>query len=166
MPDDRIDRDRLKADFVWPWLVAGVLLMTLLASVVACRMIGPELQHPLPEEQRVLIRTVLYGMAIVTFPMTNLLRHIQLRLNQTMPLARPDTSQGDAAKSRYLTTVIVSMSLLESVGLFGFVMFILGDSYNTLYIFTGMSVLGLLLYRPKLDEYCQVIDALARQKHE
>lgn len=166
MQDDRIDRDRLKADFVLPWLVAGVLLMTLLASVTACQMIGAQLQQPLPEEQRVLIRTVLYGMAIVTFPMTNLLRHIQLRLNQTMPLARLDTSPADAAKSRYLMTVIASMSLLESVGLFGFVMFILGDSYSTLYIFTGMSVLGLLLYRPKLDEYRQVIDALARQKHE
>jgi hypothetical protein len=86
--------------------------------------------------------------------MTNLLRHIQLRLNQTMPGAK-------SAKSRYLLTVIVSMSLVESIGVFGLVMFLLGDSFNTLYIFIGMSALGMYLYRPKWVEYESIVAALA-----
>lgn len=158
MPD-RINRERLNADLIPAWLVTGVMLAMLAAYLIACHTLGKELQQQLPEAQRLPIRTALYAIAIITFPITNLLRHIQLRLNQTMPGDNP-------AKSRYLATVIVSLSLIEVIGIFGFVMFILGDNFNTLYIFTGMSALGLFLYRPKPDEYASIIEALAAQKHE
>ena len=128
----------------------------LVAYVIVCIIFGDQIQEPLPEAQRVLIRTILYVVAIVTFPMTNLIRHIQLRLNQTMPYSH-DTP-GMEAKKRYLVTIIVSMSLIESVGVFGFVMFILGDNFNTLYIFSGLSALGMFLYRPKVDEYAKIVD--------
>ena len=68
------------------------------------------------------------------------------------------------AKKRYLVTVIVSLSLIESVGVFGPVMFILGDNFNTLFIFMGLSALGLFLYRPKTHEYASILDALTVQK--
>jgi hypothetical protein len=158
MPD-RIDRERLNADLTLAWIFTGIMVAMLAVYPILCHTLGSELQQPLPETQRVFIRTVLYALAIVTFPVTNLLRHIQLRLNQTMPGDNP-------AKNRYLTTVIVSLSLIESIGIFGFIMFILGDSFNTLYIFTGMSALGLFLYRPKPDEYTSIITALSQQKHE
>jgi hypothetical protein len=110
--------------------------------------------------------------------MTNLIRHIQLRLNQTMPNSHSAPEIDDCmdaggrathgavseAKKRYLVTVIVSMSLIESVGIFGFVMFILGDNFNTLFIFSGLSALGMFLYRPKLDEYARIVEALTAQK--
>jgi len=70
------------------------------------------------------------------------------------------------AKKRYLVTVIVSMSLIESVGIFGFIMFILGDNFNTLYIFSGLSALGMFLYRPKVDEYAKIVEALSTEQHE
>ncbi len=156
----QVDHEGLKPDLILPWTIVGIMLLMLAAYVIACQVMGEQLQSPLPEAQRVLIRTVFYGIAIMTFPMTNLIRHIQLRLNQTMPLSGQNIA--DAVKSRYLVTIIVSMSLVESVGIFGFVMFILGDGFNTLYIFTGLSALGLFLYRPKPDEYKGIIEALAR----
>lgn len=152
-----IDHERLKSDLVPHWLIVGLMLSTLAAYIVACHTLGNLLQHPLPEEQRVLIRTLLYAIAIVTLPLTNLIRHIQLRLNQTMP-------GENSAKSRYLTTIIVSMSLTESVGIFGFIMYVLGDDFNTLYILTSMSALGMLLYRPKMNEYIGIIEARTRAK--
>jgi hypothetical protein len=136
------------------WGVVGLMLATLLVYVGICHWYGHGLSQPLPENSRVLARTIFYAAAIVIFPFTNLLRHIQLRLNQTMP-------GNKSAKSRYLLTVIVSMVLVESVGLFGFVMYMLGDDYNTLYIFTGLSVLGMYLYRPKVDEYENIVEALS-----
>ena len=136
------------------WFVVGMMLMTLLVYLLICHQFGHELQETLPEERRVFIRSVFYGIAIVVFPITNLIRHIQLRLNQTMP-------GNKSAKSRYLLTVIVSMLLVEGVGVLGFVMFMLGDDFNTLYIFTGLAVLGLYLYRPKMAEYDRIFEALA-----
>ena len=159
----RVEPEPLKSDLFLPWLIVAVMLAMLAALPVVCITLGEQIQQPLPEAQRVLIRTILYAVAIVTFPLTNLLRHIQLRLNQTMPCVQETVA---VAKKRYLTTVMVSLSLIESVGVFGLVMFMLGDNFNTLYIFTGLSALGLFLYRPKAHEYAAIIDALATQKHE
>jgi hypothetical protein len=160
----RVEPVQLKSDLFLPWLIQGVLLASLVVYVIVCITLGDQIQQPLPEAQRVLIRTILYVVAIVTFPMTNLLRYIQLRLNQTMPFSSIDP-EGEA-KKRYLVTVIVSMSLIESVGIFGFVMFVLGDNFNTLYIFTGLSALGLFLYRPKVHEYAGIVEALTANKNE
>jgi hypothetical protein len=160
----QVEPEQLKADLFLAWAIVGVMLVMLAAMLVICITIGEPMQQPLQEDQRVLIRTVLYVIAIVTFPVTNLLRHIQLRLNQTMPYTH--AAPGIVAKKRYLVTVIVSLSLIESVGIFGLVMFILGDNFNTLFIFTGLSALGLFLYRPKVHEYASIIEALAAKKHE
>jgi hypothetical protein len=135
------------------WFVLGMILMTLITYLFICHQFGPALQEPLPEERRVFVRSVFYAIAIIIFPVTNLIRHIQLRLNQTMPGEK-------SAKSRYLLTVIVSMMLVEGVGVLGFTMFMLGDDFNTLYIFLGLAALGLYLYRPKVEEYQQIVEAL------
>ncbi|MSS75396.1 MAG: hypothetical protein EXR90_00430, partial [Methyloglobulus sp.] len=107
------------------WIVVGMMLVTLVIYLFICYQFGYELQEPLPEERRVVFRTSFYVIAIIVFPITNLIRHIQLRLNQTMP-------GNKSAKSRYLLTVIVSMVMIEGIGMLGFVMFMLGDDFNTL----------------------------------
>jgi hypothetical protein len=174
----RAESEELKSDLILPWVIQGIMLTTLATFLIVCITFGDQIQQPLPEAQRMLIRTILYVVAIVTFPMTNLIRHIQLRLNQTMPYSHSAPEIDDCmdaggrathgavadAKKRYLVTIIVSMSLIESVGIFGFIMFILGDNFNTLYIFSGLSALGMFLYRPKVDEYARIVDTLSAQK--
>ncbi len=155
-----LNDESLKADLKLPWLIVGLMLIALVINLVICFTVGTELQEPLPEITRVKIRTILYIIAIITLPMTNLIRHIQLKLNQTMPLTH--TSYRTEAKKRYLLTVIISMTLMETIGLFGFVLFMLGDGTNNLLILTGLSALGMFLYRPKLDEYTKIIEELAR----
>ena len=161
-----VEREQLNSDLTLPWVIVGMMAAMLAVYIVICHTLGGQLQQPLPDAQRVLIRTVFYVIAIVTFPLTNLIRHIQLRLNQTMPSSHAAQDAVATAKSRYLVTVIVSMSLIEAVGIFGLVMFVLGDGFNTLYIFTGLSALGLFLYRPKVDEYSEIIEAISAQNHE
>ncbi len=146
-----------------PWAVVGIMFVMLMAMLVICHLLGNQLQQPLPEDQRLLVRTILYSVAIVTFPLTNLIRHIQLRLNQTMPFSSHHNLIV-VVKNRYLMTTLISMALIETPAIYGFVMFILGDTFNTLYIFTGMSALGLFLYRPKIDEFNGIIEALTHAK--
>ncbi|MCX7097753.1 MAG: hypothetical protein NTV43_07620 [Methylococcales bacterium] len=161
---DHTDSEQTKSALLLPWIIQGLMLATLASLLIVCLSLGGEIQEPLPESQRELIRTVLYIIAIITFPMTNLLRHIQLRLNQTMPFS--DKTVEQVATKRYLTTVVVSLSMIESVGIFGFVMFVLGDNVNTLYIMVGLSALGMFLYRPKAQEYHQIVESLATKAHE
>lgn len=162
----QVEREPLKSDLTLHWVIVGVMLAMLASYVIVCHTSGEQLQQPLPEDRRILFRSIFYVIAIVTLPLTNLIRHIQLRLNQTMPYSPATQGAVATAKSRYLTTVLVSMALVEVVGVFGLIMFMLGDGFNTLYIFTGLSALGLFLYRPKVDEYSEIIDALSAQDHE
>jgi len=77
----RVKPEQLKADLILPW---ASLALCCYAGSFAYRLynFGDRIQQPLPEAQRVLIRTIFYIVAIVTFPLTNLIRYIQLRLNQ------------------------------------------------------------------------------------
>lgn len=159
-----LDRQRLQAELLIPWLMVAAAVLELVALVLVCLIQGESLQRPLPEDTREWLRTGLYAVAIVTFPFTNLLRHVQMRLNQTMPLEHRPFAK--VAKKRYLRAVIVSIALIQSPGLYGFIMYVLGDSSNTLTIFTIMSALGLYLYRPKLGEYESLMAALADPDHE
>ncbi len=136
------------------WLVLGFLLILLIAYNVVCHVWGAALRINLDEAQREICRSVFYALAIILFPLTNLLRFILVRLNQTMP--------GDkSAKQRYFFTTTVALLLIETVAVFGFVMFILGDDFNTLYIFSVLGALGLFLHRPKVHELEAIDEALS-----
>lgn len=139
------------------WIALWLTAFTLVFYLIIAHRYGHELWQPLPDSQRIVVRTIFYALCIIGFPLTNLLRHILLRLNQTMPGKKP-------AGSRYMLTVIVSFIFAEGVGLFGIVMYMLGDDFNTLYIFMGLSALALYLYRPKYPEYKSIIEELSEQK--
>lgn len=156
----RTTPESFKSDLISSWLFQAIMILLLGVYLITCLFYGDQLQNPMPEAQRILIRSLLYLLAIITFPLTNLIRHIQLRLNQTMPFL--DNDGRVVAKKRYFFTTMVSMLLIESVGLFGFLMFIWGDTANTLYIFISLSALGMYLYRPKLTEYNSIINALTQ----
>lgn len=144
----------LSSDLTPHWIIVGVLLILLIILNLFCHTLWTDMPIHMDNEQRIFIRTIFYIIAIILFPLVNLLRHILLRLNQTMPGDKP-------AKKRYLVTTTVSLFIIESVGIFGIIMFFLGDGFNTLYIFSVLAILGLFLHRPKQQEYEQIIEALA-----
>ncbi|KAF3978071.1 MAG: hypothetical protein HFP77_03815 [Methylococcales symbiont of Iophon sp. n. MRB-2018] len=147
----------LKSDLILHWLIVASMLCLLIVYNVVCHVMATDIQILLEPQQRVFIRTIFYIIAIILFPLANLIRHIFIRLNETM---LGDTT----AKYRYLLTLIVSLVSIEIVGLFGFIMFVLGDGFNTLYIFSLLALLGVFIHRPKIDEYHQIIKAIRLQK--
>lgn len=139
---------------LWPhWLVCAAMLLLIAIYNLLCHLYPATMRAEIDPSLRETVRTVLYGLAIVTFPLTNLCRHIFLRLNQTMP---GDTSPG----RRYLVTVTVCQAMMAGVTVFGPLMFALGDDYNTLYIYSVLGVLGAVLHRPKSAEYWSIVDAM------
>jgi len=135
------------------WSILAIMLSLLISFNVLSHLSVVALAINLSIDQRVFIRTILYILAIILFPLVNLLRYILLRLNQTIPGEMP-------AARRYLITITLTQVLMEVIGSFGFVMFLLGDGYNTLYIFTLLGALGIFLHRPKQGEYQQISQAL------
>lgn len=149
-----LSEQQLQSDLLMAGVIKALALMSLIALVVICHTYGNKIQLGMDEQQRILIRTILYVVAITTFPLMKFMRHVLLRLNQT-------AKGNKTAKSRYLVTIFVSMTVAASIGIYGFVMFILGDSFNTLYIFILLSALAMYLYQPKIEEYQAIIKSLA-----
>lgn len=147
-----ISEQQLQADLLLAGVIRAVSLLSLITLVAICHIYSDKIQIGMDQQQRVFIRTVLYVVAITTFPVMKFIRHVLLRLNKT-------AKSNSTPKSRYLLTIIISMAVAESIGIYGFVMYLLGDSFNTLYIFTGLSALAMFLYRPKVEEYRDIIES-------
>ena len=54
--------------------------------------------------------------------------------------------------NQYTAVVVISLALVESIGIYGFVLFGLGGGLKTLYTFIGISALAMIFYRPKREE--------------
>ena len=135
------------------WLIVGLLAVLLVAYMVICHVWGGQFKLHYEESERMLIRSVFYLVGVFLFPLTNLVRFVLLRLDQTMPGDKP-------AVKRYFSTVLVSLLLIEILPVFGLVMFGLGDDFNTFYIFIVFGALGLMLHRPKIEELEAIEQAL------
>lgn len=139
------------------WLVCATMLLLLLTYNIFCHVWADQFRLNLEESQRIWVRTILYVITIALFPLTNLMRHILLRLNQTMPGEKP-------SEQRYLLTILVTQSMMEIVSLFGLVMYMLGDGFNTLYIFSLLGLVGIYLHRPQPSELQVIAQALSAKE--
>lgn len=144
--------------------VASLLCLNLCLSVYN----GIEWQQPIPENDRIFWRTVFYCLAIVIMPLTNLIRFVFLRLNQTMPLlpAIKGIALESLASRRYALTISVTQLMMLLIGTLGGIAFYLGDALNTLYILSGVALLGGYFHRPKTHEYQTILDALNAQNND
>lgn len=129
----------------------------IIATNIICHLWGEQIQINWEASDRMQLKSILYTVTVFLFPLVNLIRYILIRLNQTMP--------GDkSAKQRYFETILCCIALIEIVGLFGLLMYVLGEDYSTLYIFSILAILGLYLHMPKLNEYQTISNALDQQK--
>ncbi|MBS3951976.1 MAG: hypothetical protein KGZ88_03400 [Methylomicrobium sp.] len=147
----------IKADLKVHWILVWSTVISLIVMLAVCQLYAEAWRQVMPEDQRIVIRTLFYVLVIIGFPLTNLMRHILLRLNQTMPGEKP-------AKQRYLLTVMMSLLFAETIAILGVVMYLIGDDDNTLTIFAVLAGLAVFLYRPKVGEYQSIVDALQDNK--
>ncbi len=150
---------------IFPWLITALILTLLSSSFIFVHFYGAAFQQPLAESDQLFWRTIFYIVAILLLPLTNLLRHIFLRLNQTMPLLEGANLE-KTAQIRYALTVAISQSVMILIGGFGGMIFYFGDAINSFRILTGLAMLGAYLYRPKNAEYQQIIESLTDVENE
>jgi hypothetical protein len=150
---------------IFPWLITALILTLLSSSFIFVHFYGAVFQQPLAESDRLLWRTIFYILAILLLPLTNLLRHIFLRLNQTMPLLEGANLE-KTAQIRYALTVAISQSMMLLIGGLGGIIFYFGDAINSFRILTGLAMLGAFLYRPKNAEYQHIIESLTEENED
>lgn len=153
----------MKSRLFLPWFITSFVFVMLILSVTFAYFYN--FQNPLTEEPRIFWRTIFYILSIIMLPLTNLLRHIFLRLNQTIPLLA-NANLEHVIKIRYMLTITISMSMMLIIGCFGATIFYFGDGFRSLHILTGIAALGVFLHRPKLNEYQQILDSLTENEND
>ena len=139
------------------WIIWGGIFVSLFIYVFICHQFGDEIRGNatlnIPLD---LVRNGLYGVAIFTLILTRFLRKFMLkgRSGGSRPMSFEPASPSDQSSlsGKYATAMIISLVLSESIGIYGLLLFFLGASFRTLYIFIGISALAMFLYRPKREE--------------
>ena len=139
------------------WIIWAGMLGALVVYVSICLLGGDGIRGSANSLPLDLIRDILYGIAILTVILTHFLRNFMLggQSGNSAPMSSqpPSPSDQSAVVGKYVTAMIVSLALSESIGIYGLVLFLLGDEFRTVCIFNGIAALSMFFYRPKREEF-------------
>ena len=138
------------------WIIWAGMLGALVVYVSICLLGGDGIRGSANSLPLDLIRDILYGIAILTVILTHFLRNFMLggRSGNSEPMSMqpPSPSDQSSVAGKYTTAMIVSLALSESIGIYGFVLFLLGADLRTVFVFNGIAALAMFIYRPKREE--------------
>ncbi len=150
------------------WLIWAAMLGSLLIYIFICHQPGigfkgvGDTDFPIA-----LLRNIFFGAGAAAWFMAYFMRRSMLAvrpgISKPKPVERMVTWDGPPFIAKYTTAVIVSLALSESIGIYGFVLFLLGGGFKTLYTFIGISALAMVFYRPKREEMEKLAMAYKKQ---
>ena len=146
------------------WIIWAAIFGSLFIYAFICHQVGVNIQQDIgPNFPLDLMKNVLYGVAISTLILTHFLRKFLLAGRSSGPesisLNPPTPSSQSSPMGKYGVAMLASLALSESIGVYGLVLFFVGESFRTLYTFLGISALAMFLYRPKREE----VEALVKR---
>lgn len=141
---------------IWAALFASLILYVVMAPMV----FGSTAIALSAEGYRIL-RLGLYGGAVLTLLLTWVLRRTLLAGKRP---AKPSRSGQHPAVSRYISVMMVTMGMSEAIGVYGLILYILGQHRQDLYLLTLLSAAAMLLYFPKKEEIVALAQDMPPQR--
>ena len=156
------EKETIEKGFSSVLIIWGAMLASLFIYVVISHVAGDQIRQtqnsgiPIP-----LVRNIVFCVAAAELLLAYYLRKRMLRGRPEGPTSDiPLTSEQPTALAKYTTAVIVSLALSECIGIYGLMLFLLGDEYQTLYIFIGISAIAMYFFRPKREELVELAVAM------
>ena len=144
------ERDAIAKGMQTLWVIWAAMLGSLLIYVFICLQLGEGFMGTGGTDLPIgLLRNIFFGVGAVTFFIAFFLRRTMLSVRAGLPKSKLNAAPFVA---KYATVVIISLALSESIGIYGFVLFLFGGGFKTLYTFIGISALVMIFYRPKREE--------------
>ena len=151
------EKDAIDKGMKTLWFVWAAMLVSLLMYVFICHQPGVGFKSVEGSDFPIgLLRNIFFGAGAAAWLMTYFMRRSMLSvragISKPKPVERMVRWNAPPFFARYAAAVIVSLGLAESIGIYGFVLFLLGGGFKTLYTFIGISALAMVFYRPKREE--------------
>jgi F0F1-type ATP synthase membrane subunit c/vacuolar-type H+-ATPase subunit K len=155
---DEIEKGYRRLYIIWMALVASLFFYILI-----CHMLGdayrqnikPGYPYETMQKSLLLVSIVQLGLSLY-FRKFLLSSRSSVHKSKLTPRISSQSVSPELAK--YFIAVLVTNALSESIGIFGFVLFLLGDTYETLYLFMAISTVAMIYHRPKKDELLGLVE--------
>jgi hypothetical protein len=152
---ERIGRECRTLNFIWLALVMSLFVYPLLGVCLEDRIFVP-----MPGRQFALFQTALYAVAPLTVVLSFFVRKLILSGKRRVARSSASGSRKHPAVALYATAMVVSLAMVESVGIYGFVLFLIGKNHLDLYVLTFVALALMLLYRPRLEQVVELAERL------
>ena len=144
---------KLDAGFALVLIIWGAIFASLGVYLGICLGLG----HKLPAAMHdgfslAALRYVLFGISVATLVAVYFLRDFMLTHPGFVGTSRPVPPTQHPAVARYTVIVIITSALLESIGLYGLILFFIAKDSLSLYQLLGLSAAAMLFYRPKKED--------------
>ena len=131
-----------------------IIWMAMLLSLAAYLAVGlvaaPGVRTAMSAKAVAVLRTALYAVGIVTLAAVGFVR--RMVLGQGARTVDAAQSPRRIEPQRYLSAVIVSLGMCESVGIYGLILYLLGKNSLDLYLLLGAAAAAMYFYRPKGED--------------
>ena len=137
------------------WIIWAAMLGSLAMYVIIGHLMGDEIgRNTNPDLPVDMMRRIFYLVAAIELLIAYYLRKFMLSgrirsLGMTSTRAGAITSKQPSHIVKYTNAMIISLALSDSIGIYGLLLFLLGDNFNTLYTFIGVSAFAMYFFRPK-----------------
>jgi hypothetical protein len=151
------EKDAVNKGMRTVWLIWAFMLASLLMYILVCHQVGEAFKGDggavLPLGLLRKIFAVMAGGAVLT---GYYLRHFTLKgrsgAAKSAMVKRAAALNQPPFVTHYTALVTVSLACAESVGIYGLVLFLMGDSLQVFYTFIGVSAPAMIFYRPRREE--------------
>jgi hypothetical protein len=162
------EEEAIDKGMVTLWVIWAAMLGSLLLYIFICHQPGVGFKSAEGFDVPLgLLRSILFGMSAVALFIAYFMKRFVLSarsgLSKSKPVEHMVRWNAPPLFAKYATAVIISLALSESIGIYGFVLFLLGDSFQTLYTFMVVSALAMLFYRPKREELVKLAMAYSKR---
>lgn len=164
----REEQDDLK-QFESGWRVVlmiwGAILASLGVYLIVCLNIGTALTVNIASDFPITtIKYALFGVACVTVLVVYVLRKFLLDPDRSDINATQATSAQHPAITKYTTAVVITSALLESIGIYGVVLFLLAKDTRALYQLLIISAAAMIYFRPRKEELFNLAEQMTEHR--
>ncbi len=146
------ERKKLKKNMIGVWLVWSLMVLFLIAYVAICHMLIIYAKYEStvsPELPFDSLRNILIAISLFEIILVYILRKFLLKPRKKSPI----NGKSSTPTGKYLTVILISCALADSIGIYGLVLFLVRPNFPMLYAFTAVAAIVMIAFRPKFEEF-------------
>ncbi|QTA82386.1 Uncharacterized protein dnl_47610 [Desulfonema limicola] len=140
-----MNKEELRKQFRVLQIIWGSMLGSLVIYVIICHLVGDSIRESTNSEIPIeLLRNFLFVLSIGEITAIYFIRKIVLTVQSKLTAKE--------FLKKFIPLSVVTYGIAESIGIFGLIIYFLGDEVHILYIFIAISAGVLFYYRPVYEE--------------